>query len=297
MLNLKRCDRRCGGLRGGIARGLERSFRAGQAHVRRRQRRHQAAARLLRAGGRRRPRRGAAHGRGPQRGPLRGAANGGRPRRARNRRRRGRLARRERRRPVRGGGEVRRRQHHRHRHPQRLPVSGASAYRRADEADRWPVEADRRGRDGGQRLLHRPAAPGQGPGLRRPRLAVCERRRAFERLPEPRPAARRQGTGSLPAARQARRDLEVRREQARSDAGHGHALRHRPAPDDGDHVARRRAVHRDAQPRSAGRVLAVALQRQGERRAPGGGDVPRGAGVGLRLAVLLLRLRDEDLPC
>ena len=192
MLNLKRCTGAVAASGAVWLAGLSVLSGQEQAHVRRRQRRHQAAARLLRAGGRRRPRRCASHGGGPQRGPVRGAANGGRPRRTRNRRRRGRLARRERRRPIRDGGEVRRRQHHGHRHPQRLPVSRASAHGRADEADRWPAEADRRGRDGGQRLLRRPAAPGQGPGLRRPRLAVCERGRAVERVPEPRPAARRQ---------------------------------------------------------------------------------------------------------
>ena len=63
----------------------------------------------------------------------------------------------------------------------------------------------------------------------------------------------RRGQDPVPASREARRHLEVRREQARTDAGAGHAVRDRPASDAGHHLARRRALHRDEQPRSARR--------------------------------------------
>ena len=117
-------------------------------------------------------------------------------------------------------------------------------------------------------LSHRPAARGQGHRLRRPRRPLHQRRRALERLPESGSPAGREGRRSLPAAREARRHLEVRREQVEPDAGPGHALRHRPAPDARHHLARRRALHRDEQPRSARRVLAQPVHRR--RTTPSG---------------------------
>ena len=169
-------------------------------------------------------------------------------------------------------------------------------HRRADEADRRPAEADRCRGDDRDRASHRAAAPGQGHRLRRPRLAVHQRRRAVERLPEPRSAPGAKGQGSVPAARQARGHLEVRREQAGPDAGcrgtrFATGLRQMPAitwHDGALYIVMHNRDQLDV-------FWPVAVHRQGERRAAGGADVPRGARVGLRLAVLLLRLRDEDL--
>ena len=54
--------------------------------------------------------------------------------------------------------------------------------------------------------------------------------------PDRRPGVK--GVGAVSASREARRDLEVRREQARPDAGRRrHAVRHRTASDAGHHVA------------------------------------------------------------
>ena len=156
------------------------------------------------------------------------------------------------------------------------------------------AEAHRRGRDDRHRTAHGAPARGQGHRLRRPRRPLYQRRRAVERLPGSGSAARCQGRGPLPDSREARRHLEVRREQDEPDAGPGHALRHRPAPDAGHHVARRRALRRDEQPRSARRLLAGPVHRQGQRRASRRAALSRGAGIELRVAVLLLRLHDED---
>ena len=81
-----------------------------------------------------------------------------------------------------------------------------------------------------------------------------------------------------------------------TEAGRRHAVRDRPSSDAGDHVARRRALHRDEQPRSARRVLARQVHGEGQRRAARRAAVPRRAGIELRLAVLLLRLRPEEVP-
>ena len=91
--------------------------------------------------------------------------------------------------------------------------------------------------------------------------------------------------GSLPDSRKARRHLEVRREQAGPDAGRWRALRHRPAPDAGHHLARRRALHRDEQSRSARRAVARQIHGEGKCRASRRADVSRGAGIKFRLAV------------
>ena len=102
--------------------------------------------------------------------------------------------------------------------------------------------------------------------LRRQGLALRQCRRAVECLPGARPPAERQGPGSLPAAREARRHLEVRREQARAERRTTARVRHRPAPDAGHRLARRRALHRDEQPRSARHLLA--RQVHGRRTTP-----------------------------
>ena len=152
-------------------------------------------------------------------------------------------------------GALRQRQHDRHRDPQRLPVCCAPAQR----SQRFKITAGQlkppgAAGDDRHRLAARSAARGQGHCLRRPRLAVHQRRRALERLPGAGPPARRQGRRSVPAAREARRHLEVRREQARTRRRQtarrfATGLRQMPA----HHLARRRALHRDEQPRSARR--------------------------------------------
>jgi glucose/arabinose dehydrogenase len=63
-------------------------------------------------------------------------------------------------------------------------------------------------------------------------------------------------SGSLPHPGAARRHLEIRREQARADAGRRRALRHRLTSDAGHHVARRRALYCNEQSRSARRSVA-----------------------------------------
>ena len=72
---------------------------------------------------------------------------------------------------------------------------------------------------------------------------------AVERVPAARSPAERAGTGSVPAARDLCRHLQVRREQARTEAGRRQALRHRTAAGCRPHLARQLAVVRDAQPR------------------------------------------------
>ena len=78
------------------------------------------------------------------------------------------------------------------------------------------------------------------------------------------------GQDPCPHARKARWRLEVRREQAGPETGGRHAVRHRPAPDARHHLARRRALHRDEQPRPARHRFAPACsppQENAERPA------------------------------
>ena len=119
------------------------------------------------------------------------------------------------------------------------------------------------------------AAQRQGPHVRRQGQPVHQRRRAEQRLSAARSSARREGSGSLPDSRETRRRLEVRREQAESDAGPGHEVRDRPAAVPRHHLARERALHRDEQPRSAQFFLAGQVHGAGQRRPSGRADVSR----------------------
>ena len=99
--------------------------------------------------------------------------------------------------------------------------------------------------------------------------------------------------GSVPDSREARRRLEVRREQARTEAGGRHAfatgLRQLPAitwHDGALYIVMNNRDQLDV-------VLAGQVHGEGQRRASRRADVPRGAGLELRLAVLLLRLRQK----
>ena len=133
-------------------------------------------------------------------------------------------ARRQRRRQVRSPGADRHRQHDRRRPAQRLSLPRAPEDHRTLQDDGGSAEADRRRRDRRHgSAARRAAARRQGPDVRRQGLALHQRRRAEQRLPAARSPARREGSGSLPDSREARRHLEVRREQAGPDAGAGHA--------------------------------------------------------------------------
>ena len=193
--------------------------------VRSRQRRPEAAGRFLRRRGRRRQSDRATPGGRAQWRRLR-LAPGWRPARrdAGQRRRRG-AARQGRRRTPRDQRRVRDRQRHRHRASKRLSVPGQVQLGRALQDDARPAEAgERNPRSGRQRSARRAAARRQGDRVRRQGRLVRERRRAVECLPGSGSASWRQGTGSLPVAREERRHLEVRREQARPDTGGRHAL-------------------------------------------------------------------------
>ncbi len=181
--------------------------RGGAAGLRSGQRRPQTAARLLRAGGRRRPRRRAPPGGRGQRRSLRQLD--GRPRPDA---RRGRPARHQRRRQDGREGALRRQELHRHRAAQRLSVRGDDDLGRTLQDHEGRVEAgwssgDRRGRSAA-----RPPAPGQGHRLRRQGLALRELRCALQRVPAAGSAAEGARAGPVPAAREAGRHLEVRRE-------------------------------------------------------------------------------------
>ena len=99
----------------------------------------------------------------------------------------------------------------------------------------------------------------------------------------------------MPDPREARRHLEVRREQARTDAGQTArssppaCARCRPSPG---------TTTRSTSSMNNRDQLDVfwpeQLHREGQRRAAGRADVSRGPGIELRLAVLLLRLRSEE---
>ena len=263
--------------------------------VRSGQRRHQAAGRILRAGGRERPRSGAPPGGRAERRHLRRVQSTRRTRPAGDGRRRHRPARRQRRRQVRSQGTDRHRQHDGRRPAQRVSLPRAPEDDRAVQDDRGSTEAGRRRRSRRQGLASRLAtAQRQGPHVRRQGQPVHQRRRAEQRLSAARSSARREGPGSLPDSREARRHLEVRREQAEPDAGPGHEVRDRPAAVPGHHVARERALHRDEQSRSAQLLLAGQVHGAGQRRPSGRADVSRHRRRELRLAVLLLRLPAEE---
>ena len=107
------------------------------------------------------------------------------------------------------------REHDRHRAQERLPVRRAPAQRAALQDDVRPAQAGRRAGDDRHGFAARSPARRQGHCLRRPRLALYQYRRALQCLPAAGSPPRRQGRRSVPAAREERRHLEVRREQDR----------------------------------------------------------------------------------
>ena len=163
---------------------------------------------------------------------------------------------------------------------------------RTDADDRRPAEADWHRGDDRDRPARRAAARGQGHRVRRQRLALHQRGRAVERLPESRSPPWRERAGSVSAAREARRHLEVRREQSRTRRRSTAARASRPAC-----VRCRRSPGTTVRCTSrcttaiSSTCSGPDVHREGQRRAPGGAVVSRGAGLGFRLAVLLLRLR------
>ena len=107
-----------------------------------------------------------------------------------------------------------------------------------------------------------------------------------------------EGSGSVPDSREARRHLEVRREQARirrrtQGTRFATGLRQMPAitwHDGALYIVMNNRDQLDV-------VLAGQVHGEGQRRASGRADVSRGAGLELRLAVLLLRLPAEEARC
>ena len=106
------------------------------------------------------------------------------------------------------------------------------------------------------RTVQPAAARGQRHRVRRQRRALCQRRRAVQRVPGAGSPRRNRRDRIRVRFSKVRRHLEVRREQARAEAVGRHAVRDRPAADAGHYLARRRGVHRDEQPRSARHLLA-----------------------------------------
>ena len=202
-------------------------------------------------------------------------------------RRRCRAARHQGRRPLRHEGNIWRWQQHRHRAAERLSVHRQGEFGGTVQDDSWRIEAAGERRDGGQRFAGRAPAWRQGDCVRRKRLALRQCGRALQRLSVQGPESQVARPGSLPDPREARRHLEVRREQTGTDAGRRRALRDRPAPDAGYRLARRRAVHRDEQSRSARHMWPGKFTAQENAERPRS-LVSCGARLQLRLAILLL---------
>ena len=103
-----------------------------------------------------------------------------------------------------------------------------------------------------------------------------ERRCAVERVPAARSPAERSGSGSVSAARDKRRHLAFRREQARDrNRNDGKRYVDRHASDGRPHVARQLAVGGDAQPRQPRHPVAGQVHGGTERAVAGGVSRPR----------------------
>ena len=194
-------------------------------------------------------------------------------------------------------GADRHRQHDRRRPAQRLSLPRAPEDDRAVQDDRGPAEADRRGRDRRQgSAARRAAAQRQGPDLRRQGLALHQRRRAEQRLSAARSSARREGRQDpCPILEKHGGVWKFDENKLGQTQDDGHEVRDRPAAVPRHHLARRRALHRDEQPRSARRRSGPTSSRR--RTTPSGrpSRCTARSGVELRLAVLLLRLPAEEV--
>ena len=166
------------------------------------------------------------------------------------------------------------------------------------QADQRDAEADRRGRDDRHRAAHRAQHEDKGiafDGNGSLYINVGAPSNACQD-PDRRPGVK--GVEPCPLLDKHARHLEVRREQAGPDAGcrgtrFATGLRQMPAitwHDGALYIAMHNRDQLDV-------FWPEQLHGEGQRRAAGGAALSRGAGIGLRLAVLLLRLPDEEASC